>query len=385
VITCNFIVCHREIGRAKGLAAWIAELGGVKGFECILCLTRPAWRIGAENDIKPILERAFGSVSTFVPGDEVIEVPWPNDKADARSPNHMFRRVGQEMENNRKKPWLWMEMDAIPVKPSWMTELDLEYERCAKPFMGVKLELGGRPYMSGVSIYPANITRCTPHLWNCPPNQLGGIVPFDVNGGIDTTRMGHFTDLIQYVRANPNPGQEADWSVSHDAIDPRAVLFHRSKDLSLIDHIRGTPAPSPSPVPPEPTPKAITGFETHPRAYISPDSCRGIPVSLHLNQIARYHVMALEGLASSAERRSDIVGMLEISGLTAKTPCPPADKPETITGIGFKMYPKVPVTNRLFKPKKKKRRQMSPEAKAKCSENLAKARAARKAKQLAMV
>lgn len=320
-----YVVSHREIGPANALAQWVVEMGGVKSHDCLICVNKPAARFGVGEKLLPILEKAFHSVSIFEPFDEV-EVPWPNAKSDARSPNHMFKRVSMEIEYNQKQPWLWMEMDAVPVKASWLDEIEAEYDRAAKPFMGVKLFAGPVGYMSGVAVYPANITRCTALLRNCAPNQDGGMIPFDVYGGRDTTRMMHETQLIQYVK--PNPNGVADWSVSHDEILPKTVLFHRSKDLGLIEFLRGTGVDG----------LAATAFPevevTNERAGVIGKShltLKGTPDfkemtmltliptegTMDFESLSRYHVHALEGLASSAERRSDIVNLLQNVGLTS--------------------------------------------------------------------
>lgn len=298
MIACCFIVNHREIGTAKALATWIKELGGVKNHEAILCITRPAQRIGAEDQILPILREAFGTVSTFVPRDEV-EIPWPNDKNDASSPNHMFRRVSEEMEWIRKKPFLWLEMDAIPTKANWMDELDREYEKGAKPFMGVRLEVRGAPYMSGVAVYPANITVCTSLLRNCGQN------PFDVFSGRDTVRMAHFTDLIQYVK--PNEHGVADWSVHKEGILPNTVLYHRSKDLSLIDNLRGS-----STVPDEviDNPKIYRDAVDRPNLSLPKERDLEVNPPSDIDALIQYHAGALDALASAFNCRDRITDAL---------------------------------------------------------------------------
>jgi hypothetical protein len=223
-----YTVNHREIDQAEALAQWIVELGGAENHDALLCLTRPAQRFEAESRLKPILEKAFKSVTTFVPYDEV-EIPWPNENNDARSPNHFFKRIVQRIDQ-KPQPFLWLEMDAVPLKSTWLNELEAEYQGCKKPFMGVPLEVSGRHYMSGIAVYPPQVGRFTPRICNA------GSTPFDVFAGNDTSRMMHATSLIQYVRFNPDA--PADWSVFHEPMRPDAVLYHRSKDLSLIDYLK---------------------------------------------------------------------------------------------------------------------------------------------------
>jgi hypothetical protein len=397
-LVCCFIVSHKEIAEAKALAGWIAEMGGVQKHEVMLCLTQCAHRVGAEEEIVPILKQAFGTVTTFVPHDEV-EIPWPNKTGDASSPNHMFRRVSLEMEYMRKRPWLWLEMDAIPLKPSWMEDLDSEYERSRMPFMGCKLKAeGGIVYMSGVAIYPANITVSSTRLRNpAPPNGGPGVVPkgevpFDVYGGLDTTAPNKFheTDLIQYVK--PNPNGYADWSVSKDTLNLKAVLFHRSKDLALISHLRGGP-----PKPIIPTKPSITQSQLDsiydqivPKGVIQVPVERKVPepCGFDFNDLTRYHVCALEGLASSPEKREDIVKMLQISGLVPVLTVKVSDG--VTQDFAWKngmpkpgLSPQIVTATLPAKKKRSKRikakRKISPEYRAAMIANLAKARAARKA------
>lgn len=295
-------VCHREIGQAKALAQWIAELGGAKGHDLVLCLTRMAKHLGAEEEILPLLRPSFRSVSVFVPHDEV-EKPWPNEERDASAANHLFKRVAQHMNWSRKTWFLWLEMDAVPLKAGWADAIEQEYLAVKRPFMGVNLEVDGIKYMSGIACYPSNIAAYGQHLMNC------GKTPFDVSGGRDTIRHAHWTKLIQYVKRNPDG--PADWGVFQEPINEWAVLYHRSKDLSLIDFLRGgKPAPMDSPeeghgvagepqtgcVPPHETPSSVRSLQAQ------EDAPKGT-----ITDVIRMHCRALREIADGGTSRRNMV------------------------------------------------------------------------------
>lgn len=294
-----FPVCHREIGQAKELARWIEELGGCRDHHLVLALTRPAKHMGADEELVPLLRNSFKTVSVFVPHDEV-EIPWPNPERDASSANHLFKRVAQHMNWTRKTWFLWLEMDAVPVAPGWADAIEMEYLARKKPFMGVHLEVDGIRYMSGIGCYPANIAVYSSHLMN------SGRAPFDVAGGRDTVRHSFSTDLIQYVKRNPSG--PADWSVQKEPVTSTAVLYHRSKDLALITHLRKTRGLKVSPaegngVAGEPQTGCVLPHETTSAVRFSEDTEKPQTIT----DAIRMHCNALLEIAKQGQSRRQMV------------------------------------------------------------------------------
>jgi len=125
------------------------------------------------------------------------------------------------------RPVLWMEADMIPVVPDWYAEICKEYDRGKRPYMGVCM--GIPMHMNGTGVYPPSLFEDTT-VRQCRRNW-----PWDCHIGEEIMPMVHQTRLIQhnqgnrYMRFNGKP--------SLQAVDPMAVLYHPSKDSSLIQSL----------------------------------------------------------------------------------------------------------------------------------------------------
>lgn len=138
---------------------YIADLGGAENYPFILAHTEAV-------DPTPLIQvarRAFASVETIViPGNEL---PWPV------GPNHDFFHAVNAL--NGRGPFLWLEWDVLPTRPSWLADLEREYLASGKPFMGrvhpvymmkagtYEKEVDG-DHMNGSGIYPANTPAFLP-------------------------------------------------------------------------------------------------------------------------------------------------------------------------------------------------------------------------------
>jgi hypothetical protein len=223
---------HGDVDQAVGLLKWIAELGGVNR-DCVLAFDQEA-----ENSIELVLEaahRAFSSVTThrYRPPDSRV---WPLGN------NWMFTSVATYMKR-RRRPWLLLETDAIPLRPDWVELYEAQYQRGQKPFMGHIVS--GMGHMNGQGVYPADVARWTT-LAFCPPRRWA----WDIAMREETEAITHAAnDIVGHVWAmteTNEPKMEGDGpapSFPNQAsvdrfITPGMATFHRNKDHTLIERLR---------------------------------------------------------------------------------------------------------------------------------------------------
>jgi hypothetical protein len=158
-------------------------------------------------------------------------------------------------------PWLWMELDMLPVKKGWLQALSQGYTLCGKPFMGnvvptAWIESGklvvqeDDDMMMGTGVYPANMQadqRFLPLLTNfVKPMSLKPRIPFDFYmrhafrqaGFANTTLIADMWQTHKYRRTadgitcEPVP-LDKPRRKRGGLVPPEAVLVHGCKDGTL--------------------------------------------------------------------------------------------------------------------------------------------------------
>jgi FkbM family methyltransferase len=203
-------------------AQWISELGGCKGHDIFVLADRRC-DVPLGQEINNLFVAAF----------RVAQFRWTKADVDGwpQGANHMFGYATTLIQFTEEWPYfLWLEPDAIPITPGWLDKLEAEYKRGGKPFMGEKVDLGEkRPdvpiHMSGVAIYPNPIYM---HAGEC---CRAHDVAWDIAAKDQILPKAHFTGLIQHYWKHGT-------FTSLDGLRPETVLFHSSKDGSLIDILR---------------------------------------------------------------------------------------------------------------------------------------------------
>ena len=217
-------------------ARWIAELGDCQRHDIFVLSDRRC----PEDLVKEVVKTLTG-VFHFV------QHRWTKTDIDGwpQGANHMFGYSTCLIQNAAEWPYfLWLEPDAIPVSPGWLNALEQEYRNGGKPFMGERVDLGARRpdvpvHMSGVGIYP------NPIVMHAGEAVRAHDVAWDIAAKDQILPKCHFTNLIQHYWKHGTFTHAME-------IRPETVLFHSSKDGSLIDVLRGggekaeTPVASPS-------------------------------------------------------------------------------------------------------------------------------------------
>lgn len=203
---------------AEALATWIVDLGGVSNHECMV--VHPPSVTNPDTVVAP-LQEAFRKVFVLRTPDD--RQGWP------MGPNLLFRRASRQIQAISPQPWLWMEPDAIPLHPNWLDTIAAEYAAAKAPFMGARVQLDGIPvHMSGVGVYPGNAPAVAPLLVTCDR------VAFDVNAAEQILPKMRITQSIQHDWKGPTFAGQDDLK----RLAVSAVVFHQSKDGSLIREMR---------------------------------------------------------------------------------------------------------------------------------------------------
>lgn len=201
-------------------AKWMNELGGCKGHECLMIADQRCQNaIFVLNELKQV----FDSVYNFPAHAEING--WPEGA------NYMFRLATSWMDNAKRKEFLWLEPDAIPLTRGWLDFIQREYDevakRMGKRFMGDRVQVENIPlHMSGVGIYPSPLHAYAGEAYRAHE------VAWDMAGKDQIVPKAHFTKLIEHAWKHPKFTSIDELETQ---IRPECVLFHSSKDGSLID------------------------------------------------------------------------------------------------------------------------------------------------------
>lgn len=224
-----FPFCNKDAQMAAKNMEWICQLNPSYPFDILL-----SYEIGtyqqAVKDIERMARGAFRTVRLFeYPGPQPGQ--WP--------PSVAFRALAFHMELYGR-PWLWMEFDAIPLQPQWLEVLQSAYLASGKAFAGPVVHALG--HMNGTAIYPADTPKRIPYALNAlhtawdteaKGEQCDHVK--DLNGiyqHVWGVNNGHFHPFIGGPPSFPRN------SPLLQDLDPKAVIFHRCKDGTLIDRLR---------------------------------------------------------------------------------------------------------------------------------------------------
>jgi hypothetical protein len=198
----------------------IKKLGGVSKHHIIVM---PAHGVSTDGVMEP-LTQAFGKAE---------ELPcFHTDQGWPVSCNRAFEQAAWHSYHVAKQSFLWMEPDAVPLKSSWLDDIEAEYKQCGKPFMGDFVKIAGVlpngiDHMSGIAVYHWDMPRILPSVFN------NDHAAWDIVSGREVIPQMHRTKLIHH-----------DWLptkqwrrevVTKDCVNPLAVIYHPDKLGVLFD------------------------------------------------------------------------------------------------------------------------------------------------------
>ena len=229
---------------ALNLLDWIAQLDSKLPNSCILL---PDCKL-SKAQVKQVELKAAG---VFAKVDIVPTAQALKDERWPIGPNWMFETALLHWKTaGRKSPFLWLEPDCVPMKAGWLKMLGDTYASVCKrkPFVG-QVVLPGLPklpveMLSGVAMYPADAWK----LMLNPMSQKRLTEAFDVSTALHVVPQAMHTRLIWNFHGEKGmpPTFVKTIEKNHpknalplSAIPPQTVLFHRCKDGSLINLLRG--------------------------------------------------------------------------------------------------------------------------------------------------
>lgn len=226
-----FPVCNKDASLLKANLDWMRELDGKLNYDALL-IHDPTLDPNSVKEFADKLDLGFRSKKRYVHPAPVYS-SWP------LAPNHVFQWTARHMKQFGR-PWFWLEADAWPLCSGWLDTLAEEYRNCGKPVMGPVVPVMN--HVNGVAIYPADFCDISPHAMSATGEAWDSACRKDLDGKIHDA--GH---LIQHAWGNAATGF-TNWggngaprfpTTAHlKWLKPGAVLFHRSKDTTLITQLR---------------------------------------------------------------------------------------------------------------------------------------------------
>lgn len=232
-MNCAVCFVSRELEQARRWFDWCAELGGVSAHSLFVMPFR-----GISFD--PATVKGWKSV-TLVQDWMGIESDWSSTNAQrgAEGPNASYRQLCRHFADNNLGPFLFCEVDCIPLVPDWLDRLEAEYRRAGRKHMGNIVRVDGIPeHLTGNAVYAGDTAHVAVNLMLPRYATIEGKnleVAFDVSGAPDILPNAHITNLIQHrFRAAPITTREEFETL----VDKNAVLYHSDKTGSTIPFIR---------------------------------------------------------------------------------------------------------------------------------------------------
>lgn len=193
----------------------------LKHEKILLVASHRATRTDRHKQICAMAALVFGEARCHVPETE-HEVGWPG------AANFMFREALLHIEKHFPDDMLWLEADATPTKPSWLADIEDEWEiavKSGKSFLGAFVPHNVN-HMTGIAVYSRDWRQRAPRLCCCPDHDA-----WDCFAAPEVLPNAKFTTLIQHVFKR----HERGWAIPAMAIlDPRAAIFHQDKTGKLV-------------------------------------------------------------------------------------------------------------------------------------------------------
>ena len=220
--TLNLVLafCPKDYENTLALVQWIADITPPEDARRFLFVYPKSMGGKPEARIREILEPK-GWNGLYFTNPLFDPKGWP------QGPNAMFDCAAREMYDVGE--FLWLEADAWPTCPQWLSALEADYFAQGKHFYGTK-ERNDNPdlkfHMNGVAIYPAKLVNHATKYFN----QIN--IPFDLAAADQVIYQMHETKLIQHCWRPQLP------FTSLEAVRSEAMLFHQCKDLSVLNLLR---------------------------------------------------------------------------------------------------------------------------------------------------
>jgi hypothetical protein len=236
------IAYHKgDIDITKKLLTWIKDLHDLgKVDKNRTCLMVSDASISDEEKlvVGKMAKAAFGRART------ILVAP-----SGPHAPTSVFLAAAEWIYKCVKGPFLWLEPDCIPLSWNWLGDIENAYKVSPMRFMGPLIRQQSDPtlpsvHLTGCSVYPSDAFL----LYDEIETLKTANVAWDIESASAIVPRCEDTKLIRHFWGTKEQPplfvdeRKPDSLPNHQAIEfafrDGAVLFHRSKDGTLIDLLR---------------------------------------------------------------------------------------------------------------------------------------------------
>lgn len=159
------------------------------------------------------------------------------------APNWAWQSTARYIDDNKiNEPWLWLESDAIPLKPDWLDAIHDAWKAGGRRFAGHIVDV--MDHMNGVGVYPPDVRRRCNEAMLCRQAAWDVVLKATITN--DCTNLNHLIQHVWNIRESDgaiwngsgSPVTFPDWKAVEKYMDFNCVLLHRTKDGTLIQRLR---------------------------------------------------------------------------------------------------------------------------------------------------
>lgn len=227
-IIAVFPVCQKDIHMAMLHARWLSKMNHCSDHEAVISadMQLPASTI---DKLQASLSSAFSKV-------EIMRYPTPRQPYP-QSANLAWQHTARHMAT-RNSPWFWFEADAVALKPDWIEQLQSEYDRGGKPFMGVVVP--HHLHLQGTAVYPSDAAMRMPNAMAATKGAFDSEGMKDTNGAVhNAERLIFHLWVMNGGNPKPNGSGEVPRFITAEQLrrwlPKSAVFMHRVKDASVVN------------------------------------------------------------------------------------------------------------------------------------------------------
>lgn len=233
-ILCCLPVFTEDVPKLQNLLKWLHQLSGCHHHSAVIvadAATSAAHVLGLQIEAAKSFE-TVQVISTAAPVNG-----WP------AGPNSLWLAAALYAKE-QNCPWLFLEPDAVPLGPSWLDAIDIHYRARGRAYMGALVSCSDPRlpplHLAGVAVYPAWAHEELAQTVCDNPGKA-----FDLAVADKVVPQAIHSDLFQHLWGEiGNPPTFAERRIPKTNtfdlayLKPKSVLFHRSKDGTLIKLLR---------------------------------------------------------------------------------------------------------------------------------------------------
>jgi len=213
---------------------WIRQLGGCPDHDAVI-VADAGMEARQVFHLKDEASKSFRSVA--IESTDQSVVGWPQGS------NSLFLAAARFAEK-RNVPWLFFEPDCVPLKPEWLSSIQIHYQVKGARYMGALVPCNDPRlpslHLSGCAMYPASAYSEIGKEIESHPDKAFDlsnapiVVPQAANSDLFHQLWGQLNDPPTFAEKRiPNTS-----TFDLDFLNPKACLFHRNKNGTLIGLLR---------------------------------------------------------------------------------------------------------------------------------------------------